>query len=208
MDKKTVFVYCWTDMKTDMIYVGRHRGTFDDGYVTSSKHFNKEYKQRPFDFSRQIIAEGTWDDILILERKILETVNAAANTIYYNKHNAGWNFYSRGAVTEEHRKKLSIANKGKTSNRKGIIVSEETKKRISLAKKGKQVPWNKGIKTGITKHIKRLTWVIITPDKKVIITKNIKEFAFDNNLTYSAISQSKKYKNGCKGYFAGAIREN
>lgn len=57
------FVYCWTDHKTNMLYVGSHKGTTDDGYVCSSRHMMKEYKKRPSDFTRQIIAEGSLHDI-------------------------------------------------------------------------------------------------------------------------------------------------
>jgi hypothetical protein len=36
MKTKDSFVYCWTDHKTGMLYVGSHKGTIDDGYVCSS----------------------------------------------------------------------------------------------------------------------------------------------------------------------------
>ena len=41
------FVYCWTDNLTNILYVGSHKGTEDDGYVCSSKYMMKEYKSRP-----------------------------------------------------------------------------------------------------------------------------------------------------------------
>lgn len=50
-------------------------------------------------------------------------------------------------MSEEQKKKLSEAHKGKPSNRKGAVLSEETKKKISDSKKG-SIPWNKGLKTG------------------------------------------------------------
>ena len=55
------FVYCWTDKKTNMLYVGSHKGSIDDGYICSSKPMMKEYKKRPQDFSRQIVAEGLFE---------------------------------------------------------------------------------------------------------------------------------------------------
>lgn len=77
--KNDSFVYCWTDVLTNKLYVGSHKGNIDDGYICSSKHMLKEYKERPTDFKRQIIAEGSYLDIKKLEQIILTTVNAAKN---------------------------------------------------------------------------------------------------------------------------------
>jgi len=106
------FVYCWTDHKTGMLYVGSHKGTTDDGYICSSKIMLKEYKNRPNDFTRQIIANSTWKEALSLETKILKSVNARMNEDFYNKHNGdgfifeGW---KKGQHSDEHRKNMSIA---------------------------------------------------------------------------------------------------
>jgi hypothetical protein len=40
--------------------------------------------------------------------------------------------------SEESKKKMSLAKKGKPSNRKGVKLSEETKLKMSLAKKKKK----------------------------------------------------------------------
>ena len=78
------FVYCWTDKITNKLYVGSHKGTTNDGYICSSKLMLDEYKKRPGDFSRQIIAEGSLKDIRKLESKILQAVNARLNEQFYN----------------------------------------------------------------------------------------------------------------------------
>jgi hypothetical protein len=67
------FVYCWTDKATNKLYVGSHKGLTNDGYICSSKYMLEEYKNRPDDFSRQIIAEGNLKDIRKLETKILQS---------------------------------------------------------------------------------------------------------------------------------------
>ena len=61
------FVYCWTDHKTEKLYVGSRKGSTDDGYICSSKLMLEEYAKRPADFTRQIVAEGKYDDIRKLE---------------------------------------------------------------------------------------------------------------------------------------------
>lgn len=106
------FVYCWTDHKTNRLYVGSHKGTIDDGYVCSSKHMMKEYKNRPADFTRQIIAEGKLEDIRILEGKILKASNARLDEQFYNKHDNDGLFFEgwkKGQFSEEHRRNMSIA---------------------------------------------------------------------------------------------------
>jgi hypothetical protein len=127
------FVYCWTDKKTNMLYVGSHKGSIDDGYICSSKYMLEEYNKRPEDFSRQIIAEGNLSDVRKLEAKILQSVNAATNEEYYNRHNCDEKFYLK-EHTEESKRKIGTGNLGKKRpdlaerNKKGM--SEESIKKM------------------------------------------------------------------------------
>lgn len=135
------FVYCWTDKKTNKLYVGSHKGSTEDGYICSSKIMLEEYKKRPEDFSRQIVAEGTLADIRKLEAKILQSVNASVNENFYNKHeNDGFFFdgWKKGEMTEEHRAKLSAAKKGRKlseSHRQNILNNRTGKKNSPEHKK-------------------------------------------------------------------------
>jgi hypothetical protein len=56
MSQYGAYVYCWTDVKTKRLYIGKHKGSLDDGYICSSKYFLSEYKKRPEEFIRTIIA--------------------------------------------------------------------------------------------------------------------------------------------------------
>lgn len=120
------FVYCWTDRKTNMLYVGSHKGSTDDGYICSSKYMLVEYNKRPEDFSRQIIAEGSLSDIRKLEAKILQSVNAALNEQFYNRHNCDEKFYLKNH-TEVSKRKIAEKHKGRI--RKDL--SERNKKGMS-----------------------------------------------------------------------------
>ena len=80
------FVYCWTDHLTNKLYVGSHKGSTEDGYICSSKYMMEEYNKRPGDFTRQIVAEGTFDDIRVLEEKILKSADVKNDDHYYNMH--------------------------------------------------------------------------------------------------------------------------
>jgi len=128
------FVYCWTDKKNNKLYVGSHKGSIDDGYVCSGKYMLEEYKKRPEDFTRQIIAEGNLSDIRKLEAKILKSVGAAKNDQFYNRHNNdglyfdGW---KKGEMTEEHRKKLSAAKMGKK-------ITKEHSDKLKAGRKNKK----------------------------------------------------------------------
>jgi hypothetical protein len=121
------FLYCWTDIKTKKIYLGYHKGTIDDGYVCSSKSMIKEYDIRPNDFSRQIIAVGSSNDMRNLETKILRAENAPKNPSYYNLNVGDGSFVCLGH-SEETKKKFSMKRKGK-------LHTEETKKKISEGNK-------------------------------------------------------------------------
>jgi hypothetical protein len=178
------FVYCWTDHKTNKLYVGSHKGSTDDGYVCSSKHMMVEYKKRPEDFTKQIIAEGKLDDIRKLETKILQAANVRIDEQFYNKHdNDGFFFegWKQGEFSEEHRKNMSISaskrkrtpehiqklNEGRRNsknsvehNRKisekntGKKHTQETLDKLSKKLKGKISP-NKGVKLGAQSNERR-----------------------------------------------------
>jgi hypothetical protein len=94
------FTYCWSDLGTNKLYVGVHKGTPDDGYVCSSKPMLEEYTKRPNDFSRQIIAFGTFKEMYVLETAILKAAGANADPGYYNLSNNTFPFHDPSAHAE------------------------------------------------------------------------------------------------------------
>jgi len=112
---KEAFVYCWTDKLYNKLYVGVHKGSTDDGYICSSKIMLKEYKKRPNDFTRQIVAQGAYKEMYNFETKILQSENVSVNEHYYNKASNNGYFKNKGKpLSEEHKKniKKSILEKG------------------------------------------------------------------------------------------------
>lgn len=131
------FVYCWTDHKTNKLYIGSHKGTENDGYICSSKSMLKEYNVRPTDFTRQIIATGNLKDIRKLESKLLKAVNARLNEDFYNKHeNDGFYFegWKKGEFSDEHRKNMSIAAKNRKRTKEHLQKLHEGRKKSKNSK--------------------------------------------------------------------------
>jgi hypothetical protein len=107
------FIYCWTDTNRNMLYVGTHKGTPGDGYVCSGKLMLEEYNKRPQDFKREVMAFGSYNDMINFETKILKAANAAEDMSFYNQHNGDGNFFNKGH-TEATRAKLKIARNKRT----------------------------------------------------------------------------------------------
>lgn len=139
---KEAFVYCWTDFGTNKLYVGVHKGTPDDGYMCSSNLMLEEYTKRPNDFSRQIIAFGSFKEMYVLETAILKAAKADKDTGYYNATLNHGPFYCKGPHTEKHKEKLrgirrsDEANRIRSERMRGHKHSEETKRKIAKKRIG------------------------------------------------------------------------
>lgn len=91
------FVYVWKDLTNNRYYIGKHKGTIDDGYICSSKYFLKEYKERPHEFVRKIIKTGTDRQMFDFESELLKKFNVKNNDKFYNKYNNIDKFYNDGS---------------------------------------------------------------------------------------------------------------
>jgi hypothetical protein len=150
------FVYCWTDKSTNKLYIGSHKGSIEDGYVCSSKYMLEEYKKRPDDFTRQIIARGNYSDIRNFEAILLTTINAAISSDFYNKHNGS----SKFMTTPESIQKTAATKRLRGDylpERNGMYGkkhSEEVKLAHSKRMSGKNNPnWKKKISEDIRKKM-------------------------------------------------------
>jgi len=81
------FVYLWTNKDTDRKYIGKHKGTADDGYVCSSESLIAEYNECPSRFIRTILAYGTDQEMHELETQLILTLKATRSHLYYNMSN-------------------------------------------------------------------------------------------------------------------------
>ena len=161
------FVYIWTDHRTEQQkqYIGVHKGLPNDKYISSSKPFNIEYEKEPENFTRQILAFGTWEEMAKFEHKLLKHIDAANNINFYNESNSqeSWFLMSPEAIerknqalrgrklSEENKRKIGLANsislKGhkisqetidkRRKTRAGYRHSQETIEKIRMAQKGR-----------------------------------------------------------------------
>jgi hypothetical protein len=81
------FVYLWVNKDTDRKYIGKHKGTTDDGYVCSSDSMLEEYNDCPSRFIRTILAYGTDQEMHELETMLLLQLKASKSELFYNLSN-------------------------------------------------------------------------------------------------------------------------
>ena len=142
------YVYKWTHIPTLKWYVGSHSGR-KKNYICSSRIVKPLIHANPLEWQREIIAHGTLEEMVVLEKEILQLFDAMHDPRSYNLHNnAGVNTLL--CQTPEARAKRRAALKGvpKTEahrlavsqSKMGHIHTPETKAKLSAAMKGK--PWS------------------------------------------------------------------
>jgi len=193
---KEAFVYCWTNKTNGKLYIGVHKGTIDDGYICSSKMMLEDFSFNSESFSRQIIAEGDYKEMLNFEKVILRACNAAKADAFYNMHSGNGRPY-RKVFSSETKEKQSQSQKERWSSysddmkkliserisnsNKGRLKSEEHKKSM----RGKRPHVNqKGNNNNFAKKI-------VTPYG---IFYSLKEAAEKLNMKYDSIHYKLKTK--------------
>jgi hypothetical protein len=158
------YVYIWRDRLSNRYYIGYHGG-FDPNYVCSSRPMIEQYRQRPEDFRRRILATGTQEEMAVLEKQLIQKRKKHLGERYYNlaiswpickwtddMRQARSKLYKGRKVSEETRRKISEGAKRREKN----MTVEKKKQRsdkISYKNRGKRGPqpnmkgrasWNKG----------------------------------------------------------------
>lgn len=140
------YIYKVTDKVTGEFYIGSQcRGlVIGKNYFTSSfnKSFRNKFQTSPSLFEIRIIGTFTDSVSCILQENIFIKENIknplCLNKSYVISENVQFNFTGRH-LSEEAKKKISKANKGKSPFSKGKHLSEEHKRKISVANTGKKL---------------------------------------------------------------------
>lgn len=130
-------ITCTKGSFKDKFYFGKHTTTnLEDGYKGSGVKINSYYKKYPEDYIKEIIC--FCNNTEELNRKEYEIIHPWLNNeMCLNLMEGG----QGGSISEESKRKISIANKGRLKGVKPWITgkghSEETKKKLSEINKGR-----------------------------------------------------------------------
>ena len=134
MNNYEAFVYKWT--KTDGFwYIGFHKGSIDDGYISSGEYFLEDYNKNPDLWTREILATGTISEMYDYETKLLQESNAKDDSMSYNKHN---NNFPYVANDPEIRAKQSDSMKEFHRNNPDKHVSKRPEVRAKISESMKE----------------------------------------------------------------------
>lgn len=151
-DRKFHFLYRTTCLDSGNYYIGIHStDRIDDGYLGSGKYLHRSVKKHGRkNHSRQILFFAESREAVALMEELVVDQHLLADPLCMNLKYGGEDGVIGYIATDEHKRKISIANKGKVRSeavRKQISeslknrpVSEETRRRISEAQKGKVIP--------------------------------------------------------------------
>lgn len=136
------FIYIWRDKVRNMYYVGSHDGTPTDGYISSSKWLNAEYRFRPDDFRRKILK---FIDLLEMKKEEYRIISMIKESEYGTKFyniksgrkpgSTPWNKGKTNCYSDAHRKAISESRIG-VSTTKGRKFPNQTGENNNMNKPG------------------------------------------------------------------------
>lgn len=133
--KKYNYVYKIMNTINGKIYIGKHStNNLEDGYMGSGIRVKQAYQKYGLEcFSKEVIQFYTSEDELNQgEIFYIAQFNSTNPEIGYNLTYGG----DGGTPTEEARRKMSEAAKGRPAPNKGVPMTEEQKQKLREAKKG------------------------------------------------------------------------
>lgn len=132
---KESFVYKWLNLTNGKYYIGYHKGSLDDGYISSSHNelFWLDFNNPKIKWEREILFVGTKNECLFEEQRILKEIDLNDDEIYNNARG------SQIIFTNDVLKKMSNSGKKRWENTTEIDKKERNEK-ISNSKKGVKRP--------------------------------------------------------------------
>lgn len=137
------FVYVWLHLDSGHYYIGSHRGTPDDGYIGSGKHFKLAVKRYGIEaFHRTIDYVGP--DYRKEESDLIRFFDAVNCPLSYNLAHIDANYTAHSAETRAKisaKRALQVMSadsiKRAADKNRGKVISEKQRQQISDAHKGR-----------------------------------------------------------------------
>jgi hypothetical protein len=164
---KEAFVYRWKNLTNGKSYIGYHKGSINDGYISSSRNeeFWNDFNNPEMKWVRKIITEGTSNDCLQIEQRILKKIDIKDDK-YYNNARGSEIIFTKSVLD-----KMSKSNKKRWENMTDDAKVRHSKK-ISESKKG--IPRPKEVGEKLSKLLKGKSFVErYGEDKAKLIGKKI-----------------------------------
>jgi hypothetical protein len=97
------FVYRWTNLEKNKIYIGYHTGFIGDGYKHSGQceDFNEDFQNENYQWDYEVLDYGTTNEMKNLERDLLKAAEARNSDEYYNQTNAGSAYFHVNTITSK-----------------------------------------------------------------------------------------------------------
>lgn len=131
-DSEVGIVYRITDKRNGRMYLGKHCGTFDDGYITSSviltKYIKKHGKEKFYEnFDRALLYKGV--HYAEAETLLISALDLCNDPMWYNLAHT----HNRSVMSDETKGRISVANRGR-------VFSEKSLRRYSEINTGNRNP--------------------------------------------------------------------
>ena len=139
---KEAFVYLWYDSRSKMFYLGKHKGTPDDGYTHSSARWEEFSSDSiPKGVRRRVLTYGSNKDMYKLENKLLRNRKEKCWDRYYNESINGelyieWTEERKKEQSEISKRHMSVEYIGRTGHNRYIgeclIIFQTDEKKIKI----------------------------------------------------------------------------
>jgi len=139
---KEAFVYIWYDSRSKMFYLGKHKGTPDDGYTHSSCRWEQfSSNSVPKGVRRRVLTYGSNKDMYKLENKLLRNRKEKCWDRYYNESINGelyieWTEERKKEQGEIAKRHMSVEYIGRTGHCRHmgecLIIFKTDEKKIKI----------------------------------------------------------------------------